>query len=83
MASYHNADATRPASRAVAVTPSDATTLQVTRGLFVGTAGDVVVDMADQGSSITFANVANGQFLPIQVTKVLAATSASDILALY
>lgn len=83
MGSYHNADATRPAARAVAVTPSDATVLQTTRGLFVGTGGTVIVDMAEQGSTISFANVANGQFLPIQVTKVLAATSASDIIALY
>lgn len=83
MSSYHNADATRPAAKAVAVTPSDATTLPVTRGLYVGTLGDVVVDMADQGTDITFTNVANGTFMPIQVTKVKAATSASDILALY
>lgn len=83
MASHRTSDATRPASKAVAVTPSDATVLEVTRGLFVGTLGDVVVTMSDQGGPITFANVANGTFLPIQVTQVLAATSASDILALY
>lgn len=83
MASFHTADATRPAAKAVAVTPSDSTTLPVTRGLYVGSLGDVVVDMAEEGTSITFANVANGTMLPIQVTKVKAATSATNILALY
>lgn len=83
MASYHSADATRPAAKAVVVTPSDVTDLGVTRALYVGTGGDVVVTMAEQGTNITFANVASGTVLPIQVRLVLAATSASEILALY
>jgi hypothetical protein len=83
MAAHRTSDATRPASRALAITPSDATVLEVTRGLYIGTTGDVVVDMAEQGTSITFANVASGQILPIQVTKVRAATGASNIIALY
>lgn len=83
MASYHNADATRPAAKAVPVSPSDSTEIPVTRGLYVGTLGDLVVDMAEQGTDIEFLNVASGTFLPIQVSKIKAATSASDILALY
>ena len=83
MASYHNADATRPAAKAVAVTPSDTTDLGVTRGLYVGGAGNVVVTMAEQGTNITFVDVPAGTFMPIQVRLVMAATSASSILALY
>jgi len=83
MASYHTADATRPAGKAVVVSPSDTTELGITRGLYVGTTGDLVVTMAEQGSSITFANVPSGSFLPLQVRLVMAATSASDIVALY
>lgn len=83
MASYHNADATRPAAKAVAVTPSDSTDLGVTRGLYVGGAGDVVVTMAEQGTNITFVGVPAGTFMPIQVRLVMAATSATSILALY
>jgi hypothetical protein len=50
--------------------------------LFVGSTGDVVVTTA--GSDIvTFVNVQDGAFLPVQVLKVWAATSASDILALW
>ena len=80
---YRTANATVGAHGAVAVTPSDSTELPVTRALFIGTAGDVVVTMADGQTPITFANIANATMLPIQVQKVLAATSASDILALY
>ena len=83
MASYHNADATRPAAKAVIVTPSDSTELNVTRGLYIGGAGDVVVTMAEQGTNITFVGVPAGTFMPIQVRLVLAATSATSILALY
>jgi len=36
------------------------------------------------GQTVTFANVPNGSFLPIQVNKVFATgTGASSILALY
>lgn len=83
MASYHNADATRPAAKAVVVTPSDSTDLGVTRGLYVGGAGDVVVTMAEQGTNITFVGVPAGTFMPIQVRLVMAATTATSILALY
>lgn len=83
MASYHTADATRPASKAVAVTPSDSTELGVTRGLYIGGVGDVVVTMAEQGTSITFSSVPAGTFLPLQVRLVMAATSATNIVALY
>ena len=80
---FHSADATAPASHAVAVTESDATIFPVTRGLYIGTGGTLVVTMAKDGTSATFTNVANGTLLPIQVTQVLVATTASDILALY
>jgi len=83
MASYHTADATRPAGKAVVVVPSDTTELGVTRGLYVGATGDLVVTMAEQGSSITFANVPAGSFLPLQVRLVMSATTSSDIVALY
>lgn len=79
---HRTSNATVAAHGAVAVTPSDATELPVTRGLFVGTAGDLAVIMAD-GQTVTFLNIANATLLPIQVQKVLVATSASNILALY
>ena len=67
---------------AVAVTKSDATVIPTTRGLYIGVAGDVVVTMAHGQTPITFKAAPVG-VLPIQVTQVLAATAATDILALY
>ena len=50
--------------------------------LYVGTGGDVVVETTS-GSQVTFKNIANAQFMPVQVLKVLATTTASDIIALW
>jgi len=80
------------AKRAEAVTPSDSTDIpnpastdgpQLGCALFVGTGGHIVVQMAGGGTA-TFNNIANGQFLPIQVVRVLATgTTATNILALF
>lgn len=86
---YHNADATVAARDAVAVTLSDVTVIPVTRSLYVGTGGTVVVHMAGgpggpQAASATFTNVPSGFILPVQVDQVLnTGTTASGILALY
>ena len=52
--------------------------------LYVGTGGDLSVRMAGNASDATVVikNVADGSFLPIVVKAVLAATTASDILAI-
>ena len=62
--------------------------------LFVGGAGNVEVQMAARNGNqataaqpsnqtLTFNNVANGSFLSIQVVRVAAATTATDIIALW
>ena len=62
--------------------------------LFVGTAGDVIVQMAEINGNtvvatrpanytVTYKNIANGSFLPIQVRRVAGATTAADILAMW
>jgi hypothetical protein len=71
-----------PFWNAVAVTKSDATIIPTTRGLYVGVTGDVVVTMAAGSTPITFKACPVG-VLDISVTQVLAATAATDILALY
>ena len=78
------AENTAPAEGAISVTPNDSNDLTyLARSLFVGTSGNIVVNMAD-GSSVTFANVQSGQFLPIRVKRILATgTTATNILALY
>lgn len=71
-----------PFWNAKAVTKSDATVIEPTRGLYIGVAGDVVVTMHSGTSPITFKAVPVG-VLNVCVTQVLNATAATDILALY
>lgn len=68
---------------AVAVTPSDSTTFNQTRGLYVGVAGNVAVTMAD-GTTITFNALTAGVVHPLSVKQVKATgTTATNIVALY
>ena len=80
--SYRSANATVSAHSAFVVTPSDATILPVTRGLYVGGTGNHSVVMAEDQNSVIFSAVPAGTILPIQVTQVLAATTATLIVAL-
>jgi len=84
-AAYLSADATVSAHRASAVTTSDSTVFeQPTRALYIGAAGNVVVDMADGGTAVTFVAVQGGTILPIQVTRIYTTgTTASSIVAMY
>lgn len=72
------------------VTKSDATILPGTRGLYVGDAAACalsVVLQADNatgaGVAVTLSNVQPGSFLPLQVAKVMAATTCTSVVALY
>lgn len=70
------------AFNAVAITPSDATTIPTTRGIWVGVAGNIAVRMAS-GAAVTFSNVPVG-ILPVQVDMVKSTnTTATTMLALY
>ena len=70
-----------PASDIEVITPSDSTVLTGVRSLWIGSTGHVVVTI--NGSDKTISNVPSGTLLPLSgVTKVKAATTASDILAL-
>lgn len=71
-----------PWNEAVAVVKSDTTVLIETRGLWIGGAGDVTVTMAGPGAEdCTFVGVLAGSILPVAVTKVKAATTATNIVA--
>jgi len=51
--------------------------------LYVGTGGDLKLELFG-GSVVTFANVNDGQFIPVQVVKVFSTgTTADDIVALW
>lgn len=83
MAAFRDVNSTVPAHGAVAVTPHDTTVFPLCRSLYVGTAGNITVRMADGQDTVAFANVPVG-ILPIQVDKVYTTgTGASNIVALY
>lgn len=84
-AAYLSADATVSAHRASAITPSDVTIFQQpTRGIYIGGAGNITVDMADGGSSVLFVGLMAGVVYPFQVTRVYATgTTATSIVGLF
>lgn len=74
---------TFPASGAAAVTPSDTTELGPCRALYIGGTGNVVVHMPGRDTAVTFSNVLAGTILPVSARRVMAATTATNIVALY
>ena len=80
---YRTANATVSSYDARTIVTSNSTNIAPTRGLYVGTAGDVTVDMA-YGTTVAFVSVQAGTILPIQVTRIYSTgTSASNMVALY
>lgn len=71
-------------TKSVAVTPSDSTDLTgtATKGLWVGTAGNLSVKLSGDSSATTWKNVASGTYVPGNFIRVMAATTATDIVAL-
>ena len=68
-----------PARSGFAVAPDDATPLAaVSRAIYVGTGGDLVVVLADDADPVTLAAVPSGMLLPVRVRKVLATGTTAD-----
>ena len=68
---------------ALAVTPSDGSDLtgEPFFAVYVGTGGNLKVDMSDGGAAVTLSNVASGQLLPLMVERIYATgTTASNII---
>jgi len=80
---FATSGAVNPGADAVAITPADADLGIRTRAVYVGTGGDLVVKMAASGNIVTFPNVVAGSLLPLRVTQIRAATSASNIVAVW
>jgi hypothetical protein len=72
-----------PSGRQVAVTPSDSTDLSGSRGLYVGGAGDLTLTPVLGGADVVMKAVPVGTLLPVAVSRVKAATTATFIVALY
>ena len=73
---------TFPASGAAAVTPSDTTILDC-RALYIGGSGNLVLQMPNRDTSVTFFNVLGGTILPVSARRVMLATTATNIVALF
>lgn len=63
------------------VTPNDNTVLDF-KALYVGTGGTVIIKHAESGAIKTFTNVQDGSILPVAGVRVMAATTATGIMAL-
>ena len=72
-----------PATVGKAVTASDTTIIGGCRGLWVGGAGNLTLDFADGTTNVVIASVPAGTLLPIAPLRVKAATTATNIVALY
>lgn len=78
-ASYRTADATAPAFNAAEVDPDNTLEFEASRMIYVGTQGDIFVDMAGIGVNVPIRNVVGA--LPIQVTRIYqTGTTATNIL---
>jgi hypothetical protein len=78
------AELSDPVPNAAAVTPSDSTNLpEITTAIWVGTAGDVTVDMSNDGTNVTFPNLTVG-WHPIRCKKIYSTgTHATGIVAVW
>lgn len=74
-----------PASGAFAITPDDEEELEtVTRGIYVGVAGDLAVTLVGDSAPVTFVNLAAGVIHPLRVKQVHETdTDADDIIGVY
>lgn len=73
-----------PTSKAVAITPSDSTDLTGIRAIYVGGAGNLAVRLKrNSGTTITLTGVTAGSTHELQVTRVMAATTATNLVGYY
>lgn len=69
-----------PAFEAFAITPHDTNYLpQVTRAIYVGVTGDVVIKCRE-GAAVTFVGVPAGMILPVKAEQVKATGTTADSL---
>lgn len=72
-----------PAAHAIAVTPGVTELPELSRSIYIGGDGDLVVTMAGEGGQVTFTNVVAGMIYPLRVKSIDAGTNATGIVAIY
>lgn len=81
---YIDSNPTSSCGFAADVTPGDSTIIPTTRGLYVGTSGNVRVVFYNASSPVTLVGVPAGSLLPIRVKQIYSTgTTASNIVAMY
>lgn len=83
MSGAANISKTHPAYKLIPVTPSDVTVFAPTRGLYIGTAGALAIRLVDEPTTTRTITTAIAGYHPLQVVQVMAATTATDIHAIY
>lgn len=69
-----------PGEHAFAITPNNSTDLEhVTRGIWVGGAGNLNVDLWG-GETVLFSGIAAGTLLPLCVTRVRSTSTTATLL---
>lgn len=73
-----------PARKHFSITKNDAADLaKLPRGIYVGTGGDIAMRDED-GTDVTYKNVASGVILPFRAVRVLSTgTTAGDLVGLH
>lgn len=71
------------ARRVVAVTASDSTDLTGCRALWVGGKGTVSIKCVDNSTAVNIVLANDGVLLPVFASRVMAATTATNIVAFY
>ena len=81
----HAGLASDPGDSSFAITPSDSAQLPfVTRALYIGTAGNVAVQLINDSSPVTLMNCVAGSVLPFRVKQVMNTnTTASNLVGIY
>lgn len=75
-----------PALTAAPVTPDDDAQLQpYSRALWIGGVGNlsVVMEGDNTDTTVTFIGIPTGTWMPLRVKKVMEATTATDIIAVF
>jgi len=66
------------------VTPSNSTNFDVESAIYVGTGGDIALELWGSSTEVTYHNIPDGTFLPVSARKVLSTgTTASDIVRMF
>lgn len=75
--SGHRDDQDDPLEHAFAITPGASELSRITRAIYVGNAGDLVVRFVGDTADITLVGVPAGSLLPFRLSHVVSSTAAT------